>query len=945
MKQRSKTNSGIVIATFKTLAGKPKAFKPVAAKGTQKKHPLQGNVKAQYIKKLERELDAAKKEKKIACTELNAAHRALEKQEVMARKSEINTQALLNNSMQSFILIDESYKIIAFNRIASKTFKDISSISLLEGGDFKTLLSRKEFAGFAIDFKQALKGKSVFAQRDIIYKKGKIKTFLFNFTPVVDATKQTRRISLSMLDVTQTQIVRSELNVSQKLIESFYDTTDIGIAVIDIKGKIVKTNEGLTKLFGYKSNELNGKPWYSLIAPADLKEAKKVQAENKGGKTTDFEKNGIRKDGILLDVYVTSKPLISPDGRNYIIKTIRDITESKKNRELLLQAERLTKIGGFEIAPEGKSVTWTDEMYRIFEVEKDFIPSLNRISKFCNSNERTELNRKLENALANGKALDKMCQIITSKGNLKWVHMLCTPVLVKPKLYKLLGTIQDITAQKLIEQEIERLSWVASHTNNPVVITDNQGRIEWVNHSFEKLMGYKLKDITGKQPDDLLKGKNTDKEILKRISKRLKKRLPSTGEVLLNYTRQGEPIWISSDVSPIFKENKHIGFVGIMTDLTDIIAARELREEQKTILEKQKLFDVISKYFPNGIIGILNPALKYIFVGGKELNNLGLNHTDLIGDGLFDKMHTQATETATPFLQQAFLNQTVSFQLTIKGSIYEVIAVPINHHSGPVTQILVVIQNITQSKKNEEALQNALNRQKELSDMKSKFVSIASHEFRTPLSTILSSTFLVGKYNQPEDAEKREKHLQRIKNSVTSLTDILNDFLSVGKIEEGVVKNKPMLFNISTFFSDFKDEMQSHLKQGQKIILNHKGAGEMVYLDPQHLKNISINLLSNAIKYSAENKPIYIESTLDEDYLKVSVKDKGIGIPVEDQKNLFQTFFRANNVSNIQGTGMGLSIVKRYLDIMGGNITFSSKPSSGSCFTIEFTQAPLKTTD
>jgi PAS domain S-box-containing protein len=235
----------------------------------------------------------------------------------------------------------------------------------------------------------------------------------------------------------------------------------------------------------------------------------------------------------------------------------------------------------------------------------------------------------------------------------------------------------------------------------------------------------------------------------------------------------------------------------------------------------------------------------------------------------------------------------------------------------------------------EEEVRKALEKEMELSEMKSRFVSTASHEFRTPLATILSSVSLIGKYNNPEDEEKRRKHIDRIKSAVNNLRDILNDFLSVDKLEEGKVLNEPAFFILKDFFSELSDEVSSLLKQGQEIKHEHSGE-EMVNLDKMLFKNIMLNLISNAIKFSEEGGAILIKSFVSNGIAEISVKDSGMGISEEDQKHLFERFFRAKNAINIQGTGLGLNIVKKYAELMNGEISFESSLGKGTTFFLKF---------
>ncbi|QHL86984.1 response regulator [Nibribacter ruber] len=233
-------------------------------------------------------------------------------------------------------------------------------------------------------------------------------------------------------------------------------------------------------------------------------------------------------------------------------------------------------------------------------------------------------------------------------------------------------------------------------------------------------------------------------------------------------------------------------------------------------------------------------------------------------------------------------------------------------------------------------IQKALQKEKELNELKSRFVTTASHEFRTPLSTVLSSASLIGKYKSTEDDDKRQKHVARIKSAVENLTTILNDFLSMSRIEEGKVHNLPSTFDLVEFSQEAVEDMQGLLKEGQQIQYQHTGDQTLVHLDKQLLKNILLNLLSNGSKYSGEDKPILFTTSVGGSAVTITVEDKGIGIPKADQVHLFTPFFRAQNATNIQGTGLGLNIVKRYVEVMDGTMHYESELNKGSRFSLIF---------
>lgn len=243
-------------------------------------------------------------------------------------------------------------------------------------------------------------------------------------------------------------------------------------------------------------------------------------------------------------------------------------------------------------------------------------------------------------------------------------------------------------------------------------------------------------------------------------------------------------------------------------------------------------------------------------------------------------------------------------------------------------------KQIADRQRAEDEARKALRREMDVNELKTKFVSMASHEFRTPLSSILSSASLIRKYREKGDLDKIDKHIDRIKSSVNHLTNILNDFLSLGKLEEGKVEVTWEPLDLVEVFTDIIEEMKLTLKPGQDISLETAGNSRPVHSDPKVIRNIAFNLISNASKYSGEGKLISVSIAYLAQQITVSIRDQGIGIPRDEARHIFERFFRASNASNIQGTGLGLNIVKRYVSLLKGEIGFVSEWGKGSIFTI-----------
>ncbi|MDB5203305.1 MAG: histidine kinase [Ferruginibacter sp.] len=244
--------------------------------------------------------------------------------------------------------------------------------------------------------------------------------------------------------------------------------------------------------------------------------------------------------------------------------------------------------------------------------------------------------------------------------------------------------------------------------------------------------------------------------------------------------------------------------------------------------------------------------------------------------------------------------------------------------------------SLAELQKAKDIVSNSLEKEKELSQLKSRFVSMASHEFRTPLSSVQLSASLIAKYAGNNSNENISKHVEKIKSAVNNLTGILNDFLLHEKLDAGKVEPAYAEFDLVKLGEEITEEMQLVSKQDQHIIYQHTGETHVVKLDQYLLKNCIINIISNAIKYSGEQTFIEFNTEITAVLLTVVVRDYGIGIPQEDHRYLFEPFFRAHNTGSIPGTGLGLNIVKRYAGLMNGKIDFQSSENNGTSFTFTF---------
>lgn len=237
--------------------------------------------------------------------------------------------------------------------------------------------------------------------------------------------------------------------------------------------------------------------------------------------------------------------------------------------------------------------------------------------------------------------------------------------------------------------------------------------------------------------------------------------------------------------------------------------------------------------------------------------------------------------------------------------------------------------------KAESEMRKAWAKEKELNELKSRFVSTVSHEFRTPLSTIALSTGLLEKYKSKWDEPKKQVHFQRIQSSIKQMTNLLDDVLTIGQIESGNMPFNPTPINLTQFLGQMLEEKQDLDQNLHPITYQIEGELSQICIDEKLFRHIFSNLLSNAIKYSPLGTEIKVKLTYSEHQVSITVSDQGIGIPPQDQQRLFEMFYRAENVGTIQGTGVGLSIVKRAVEMHGGQITVDSEVNQGTTFIVQ----------
>lgn len=355
---------------------------------------------------------------------------------------------------------------------------------------------------------------------------------------------------------------------------------------------------------------------------------------------------------------------------------------------------------------------------------------------------------------------------------------------------------------------------------------------------------------------------------------------------------------------------------------------------EEKLLKIQHLYDRVVHHFPEGVIGVINRDMKYVLLDGKEMNEIDLPSIGINKFGADKATNVVMGDETLEKLMKVFDGKSVSFEVKTNNQIYSIAGEPLPNAKNTINEILCVLTNITERRLMEESLLLAFHKEKELGELKSRFITLASHEFKTPLSTILSSAFFLENYTGEDYEKEKLVHINRIKRSVNTINGTLNEFLTLEKHQENEVKVVYSDITIPKFIKELISEIDAARKRSQIIKYHHSGDRDTVAVDAHLLWSILSNLISNALKYSKEGSGIHVYSVVKNNVLTLGVNDQGIGIPENEQKSIFGLFYRAANAMNFKGTGLGLHIVEKNVKLLNGTIGFKSRENVGSEFTV-----------
>lgn len=822
----------------------------------------------------------------------------------------------------------------------------------------------------------------------ILTADNKTKWILDTGSCMEDGTEKDSYLEGSMQDITESIKEHNLLVKEKEMLWNYLDTAASIFLIINKDQTIEFVNQKGCEVLGYSRNEIIGKNWFhSCIPKKEKKELALFFDQIVDGEIeppSEYENwvvaNGNKRklirwrNAVLKDEDAKITGLISSgiDVTNKMITKQKLRESEEKNRAILNAMPDIMTIHDrqgtiLEIHVPNEPYFISRNKNRGRENMSNLIPkevgqSIKKVISKVLCNQQMET---MEITIPAGKGtLDHECRLVPLSKD------------------RVLTILRNITETKAIQKTLHLRNRALEAAGNGIIIVDAQLPnlpIIYCNTAFSRMTGYRQSEVLGRNCR-FLQNDDRDQEEIKTLAIAIQEG-KSCRVVLRNYRKDGTLFWNELIIAPLYDEKQRLThFIGVQNDVTEIQKTKrqlevyaeklELKVAERTkeieatvqrlvennlILQDQiyetKLaeskaqrneaqFMAIAKNFPNGLIVVFNAFYELIYIGGEELSRVNLRKVNLEGKHMDELSFFTGLQVGQikEDIKKTISGESLSFEMKFGNTNYAVNSTPLKADSEGTIWALFVYNNITQQKRIQEKLASALKAEQDLNELKSRFISMASHEFRTPLSAILSSAILIGKQNKFGMEERRKKHVNRIRTHVKHLVVILNDFLSLSKLEEGMVRVKGQYFELVQFCKLVIDEMETTKKEGQHIQLKYKDPIIPVFLDQKLLSHIVINLLSNALKYSEEGNKVIFEIQQTGETVKLIITDQGIGIPEEEQNNLFKRFFRADNATNIQGTGLGLHIVKQYTDLMRGKISFISETGKGSTFTLQLPQ-------
>lgn len=619
------------------------------------------------------------------------------------------------------------------------------------------------------------------------------------------------------------------------------------------------------------------------------------------------------------------------------VQVVAQLALRRKNAQLVQQTQKFNEfIDIFTVSPEihcildrnGSILFINDAVTNMLQYSVDELIGAS-IWNYCYREDVNRIVNGIEEGLKRkNKNFNVDFRLVSKTNEVRWVAW---GMVAKEGKWYCYGT--DITEKKQVENELIKLSFVASKVNNGVVINDANNKVTWVNDAFENITGFNLSDVKGKHLGDLITGPRTDWSKIENARKLTEQKKSFTVDILA-YRKDLQPIWLSVHNTVVLDQDGKVETeVEIIIDIT----------EKKRAEEELEILSLVASKTHTGV-AITNDKGETTWVNSALEDLVGYSLSELSGKMLGNVLSGPETDNELILSSREKSKKNEAYQIEVLANKKDgtkiwlsVANTPITNENGQLERQVELIYDITQRKQVEQEMIEAREQALQLSEAKEMFLSVMSHEIRTPLNAVIGMTHLLLE-NEPKKSQIDDLNI--LKFSGENLLNIINDILDFTKIETGNLQLEAVPFDLYALCVDITNSLQVNAKKrgNQLILAFDDGIPANLLGDKTRLYQILMNLLGNAIKFT-NNGRVYLNVKLkinsaNETLINFEVKDNGIGIPKDKLSYIFETFTQAKSDISRKygGTGLGLAITKKLLKLYGSEVKVQSTEGRGTQF-------------
>jgi PAS domain S-box-containing protein len=888
----------------------------------------------------------------------------LKQAEASLRESEEKYRSLIDSSTSPIVMMDYEGRYSFANKIAVQPFG--GNLEALVGKTAHELFPADEADVILQDARSVIESGIGLITEHKLTVAGDVRWFSSSMQPVYDVSGTVSAVLVNSTDVTplkQSQAKlkamneqleqrvaerTAELEYARDRIEAIFNHSADGILLLDHELKIQQSNYAFDQMLMGEPDGAIGHSLFDWIASGDRMILEPQFADLLfRHEIRRLEVKLRRNDGTYFHAEISIAPIDSDEqvAKN-LVCIIRDISERKQveaeHRRYIAEIEDLynnAPSGYHSLDKNGVFVQINDTELGWLGYSREELVGKRRFSDFLTPESQQSFREKFMTLQERGEITGVEFELISKNGAI--VYILGSATVIRDENGEYLrsrSTLYNITqlkqAQKVIAEERNLLRTVIDAVPNFIYVKNDQHQVILNNVAHAQFVGNLIRNplegddyFTRMEPELEQKIRTTEKHILE------------SGQPLADIEdlieRDGIKRWTTTTKVPLRNlENNVVGLVGITSDITHLkqqeALLRESEEKFRTFIESAPITTIISNM--RGEIVLVNKAAEHLF-GYSRDQLIGESIQILVPDELRD--HHQVNMTNFVASDRQWVNKIEVTARQQSGHVFPV-DIQLNRvQIGDESLVMALVIDITQKKLAEEALHEALKKEKDVGALKSQFVSTASHQFRTPLATILSAAETLSIYRDRLDPSQIDDRLNRIRNQVNRMKRLMDDVLELARIQANQVPYKPEQIDLNSLCHEMIDEFVTQQEYQNRIVYVAPIKPLISELDPHLMHHIITNLVHNALKYSPAEKQVHVHLSLVDEIITFKVMDQGIGIPPDELDKLFIPFNRASNARSIDGTGLGLSIVKQAVDVHEGTIHVESTLGLGTTFVVK----------